>query len=280
MLALVGNYLNGDLRPMMVEPTYNDKISFSKRLKISVGFLFGYVRYARRGNIYYNPYTQTLMAGPLDLDKVFLFDFREMYRYRNLHREDQQMFGRPENDEYLRQEKILKEGLVLKNPTEVLDQLEVFTPILNLDVKENIKKLNNKLFLIREGYAQREIGGFIERLSCRKNYKGKVKNFFNQFKNIKPEKLEEFLTEHTFILQNADVFMTLFSDKNTEIMKEYSDLSVKATSKRPVFYVITKQPKASADQIKSDMVILAQSPFGYFWQILGVENTANQLSDV
>jgi hypothetical protein len=52
-------------------------------------------------------------------------------------------------------------------------------------------------------------------------------------------------------------------------MKKYTDNMEKLCKKKPVFYVIAEPDKFKKAYEKRDPILLVQSPFGFYWQILG-----------
>ena len=52
-------------------------------------------------------------------------------------------------------------------------------------------------------------------------------------------------------------------------MQEYKDKCIKLCNKTPIFYVIAKHEDFQKKNARRDPILLAQSPFGFFWQILG-----------
>jgi hypothetical protein len=52
-------------------------------------------------------------------------------------------------------------------------------------------------------------------------------------------------------------------------MKKYTNNMKKLCQKKPVFYVIAEPDKFKKAYEKRDPILLVQSPFGFYWQILG-----------
>ena len=66
-----------------------------------------------------------------------------------------------------------------------------------------------------------------------------------------------------------------------EAMKEYEGFCIELCNKKPVFYVVAQAKDFEKINKKRDPILLAQSPFGFFWQILGAYDEEMQyLSDL
>jgi hypothetical protein len=154
-------------------------------------------------------------------------------------------------------------------PIDVLEQLErVPTPwtLTNLDEKISILKYKEKL--ITQSYSRNEVTGLIERLQNRKKYM-KHKAFFDSFDNTTDEKIEVLLEKYDLVMKTSDLFIPEFPDDAIEVMRQYTKVMKKICKKKPVFYVIAEPDKFRKAYEKRDPILLVQSPFGFYWQILG-----------
>jgi len=52
-------------------------------------------------------------------------------------------------------------------------------------------------------------------------------------------------------------------------MKNYNKATDKLCGKQAVFYIIANKKDFEKTDKRRDPILLAQSPFGHFWQILG-----------
>ena len=52
-------------------------------------------------------------------------------------------------------------------------------------------------------------------------------------------------------------------------MAAYTEHTVSVCGKKPIFYVIAEPDKFRKAFEKRDPILLVQSPFGFYWQILG-----------
>jgi hypothetical protein len=155
------------------------------------------------------------------------------------------------------------------SPMTVLEELErkpdPFT-LQNLDEKLTI--LRDKATLVRQAYAEREVQGLIERLELRKKYV-EFATFFGRFDNTTDEQVTKFCEKHGFVLKSADMFIPAFPDEAVKVMKEYTAQTEKLCGKKPLFFVIATAESFADKTKRYDPILLVQSPFGFYWQILG-----------
>ena len=154
-------------------------------------------------------------------------------------------------------------------PKDVLAELETIpTPWTLSNLDDKIEVLKYKADLITQHYSKREVEGLIERLENRKKWH-KFKNFFNEFQNTTDEKIDKLLDKYDLVMNTSDLFVPEFPDDAIEVMKKYTDNMQKLCKKKPVFYVIAEPDKFKKVYEKRDPILLVQSPFGFYWQILG-----------
>lgn len=214
------------------------------------------------------------------LDEKFLFDFRNYQAGSMLHIPDNPgmvvasgavngistFVGASDGNEPEESKPIRK---IAVKPIDVLNELEtVPTPwdLSNLDDKIEILRL--KTDLITQYYAKREVEGLIERLQNRKKW-AEFRDFFESFKNTTDEKIENLLGKYDLVMKDSDLFIPEFPDDAIKIMKSYTEEMEKLCGKKPVFYVIAEPDKFRKAYEKRDPILLVQSPFGFYWQILG-----------
>jgi len=161
-------------------------------------------------------------------------------------------------------------GFVRLKPVDVLHELEMPpTPFLLIMLDEKISVLKDKASLIRQDYSKREVEALIERLENRKRY-SEFRPFFESFQSTTEEKISELLKNHTHLcMKTSDIFIPEFPDIAIKRMKEYEDNMQKLCGKKPVFYVIAEHDKFREAFKQRDPILLAQSPFGFFYSILG-----------
>lgn len=163
-----------------------------------------------------------------------------------------------------------KNGLKIKvKPIDVLNQLETIpTPFDLILLDEKIKILKQKEDLITQEYSKREVKALIERLENRKKYT-ELKDFFERFDNTNDEKIDALLNKYDLVMKTSDIFIPEFPDDAIKVMSEYTEVMKKLCGKKPVFYVIAEEDKFKKAFQRRDPILLVQSPFGFYWQILG-----------
>lgn len=154
-------------------------------------------------------------------------------------------------------------------PIDVLDQLEtVPTPWTLSNLEDKIEVLKYKRELIVQSYSRREVEALIERLENRKKW-DEFKGFFNEFQNTTDEKIAQLLDKYDLVMNTSDLFVPEFPDDAIAVMKAYTEQMDKLCGKKPVFYVIAEPDKFRKAYERRDPILLVQSPFGFYWQILG-----------
>lgn len=154
-------------------------------------------------------------------------------------------------------------------PIDVLDQLETIpTPWTLTNLEDKIAVLKIKEDLITQQYSKREVTALIERLENRKKWDAH-QSFFNSFQNTTDEKIENLLEKYDLVMNTSDLFVPEFPDDAIAVMKKYTDKMAKICKKKPVFYVIAEPDKFRKAYERRDPILLVQSPFGFYWQILG-----------
>lgn len=205
------------------------------------------------------------------LDERFLFDFKNYGSMYTGVRSNFVVSGvMPiSNEAGTEPEEIKTPAKIAIKPIDVLDQLEtVPTPWTLSNLQDKIDVLNYKKDLIVQNYAKREVVALIERLENRKKWEGH-KDFFNEFQNTTDEKIEQLLDKYDLVMQTSDLFVPEFPDDAIAVMKAYTEEMDKLCGKKPVFYVIAEPDKFRKVYEKRDPILLVQSPFGFYWQILG-----------
>ncbi len=157
-------------------------------------------------------------------------------------------------------------------PIDVLNELETIpTPFTLTLLEEKIEILKDKSKLINQHYAKREVDALIDRLENRKKYI-EHKSFFDRYQNTTDEKIDALLKKYELVMKTSDIFIPEFPDDAIRTMKEYDERSMTICGKRTVFYVIAEVQNFKKAYEKRDPILLAQSPFGFYWQILGAWN--------
>lgn len=157
-------------------------------------------------------------------------------------------------------------------PVDVQHELEkVPTPfdvtLNNLDGK--IETLKDKKSLLNQKYAKAQIKGLIKRLENRKQYNGDNAIFYSSFPNTTEEKIDLLLGKYKLVMKKSDLFIPSFPKEAIDIMKKYTSVTKKISGETPVYYVIAESKDFKKKEKKLDPILLVQSPFGFYFQILG-----------
>lgn len=148
---------------------------------------------------------------------------------------------------------------------------------LNTDpayVDKQISDFKDKLGLIKaEEYDMRngveEIASIILRMENRKKYP-EVSTFFEEYPYTTTAKINTVLKSNDYLkLGQVAQFVAELPTEAIETMKKYEEETVKLCAKKPVFYIVANKEDFKKTDKKRDPILLAQSPFGHFWQILG-----------
>lgn len=166
-------------------------------------------------------------------------------------------------------------------PKDVLGELEKVPTNFSLDaIEDKIAILKDKAELITQRYAKREVQALIQCLEHRKQYKKKMKGkrgkpnatfgqFFSQFDATNEQKVKALTDKYDLAMNDADLFIPEFPDVAVQTMKEYTAAVKELTGKEPRYYVIAQPSDFQKKVEKRDPILLSQSPFGFYYYILG-----------
>jgi hypothetical protein len=210
-----------------------------------------------------------ILNSDRELNDTFLFDFKNYQsRYTGATMNTFISVGGSDSDSSVDQISSTSQKIAVK-PKDVLEELETIpTPWTLSNLDDKIEVLKYKRELITQHYSKREVEGLIERLENRKRW-GKFKDFFDEFQNTTDEKIDILLEKYDLVMKTSDLFVPEFPDDAIAVMKKYTDNMQKLCKKKPVFYVIAEPDKFKKAYEKRDPILLVQSPFGFYWQILG-----------
>lgn len=148
---------------------------------------------------------------------------------------------------------------------------------LNVDPKyvdEQITSFKDKLGLIKaEEYDMRhgvnEIASVLLRLENRKKYKD-VAAFFDEFPYTTTTKIDKVLKDNGYLkIGQVAQFLADMPKEAVSAMNDYNKHTKQICSKQAVFYIVADKKDFQKTSSRRDPILLAQSPFGHFWQILG-----------
>lgn len=158
---------------------------------------------------------------------------------------------------------------IVATPLSVMGELEtVPTPFSNENLDEKIATLKDKSKLLNQRYAKAQIEGLCKRLENRKKYRDEVQ-FYTSFPNTTDEKIDKLLAKYKLEINTSDLFVPTFPKEAIDIMKKYTEVTKRISGEEPVYYVIAEHKDFVKKREKLDPILLAQSPFGFYWQILG-----------
>ncbi|MBK7362725.1 MAG: hypothetical protein IPJ01_10555 [Micavibrio sp.] len=163
-----------------------------------------------------------------------------------------------------------KEPKVQLKPIEVFGELErIPTPITLENLEEKIAMFKMKQGLIKSNhYCKKEVIDFQLRLENRRKYK-EYEGFFGKFDCTTSEKINKLVSKYELVLATSDLFIPTFPDEAIKAMNDYEENTMKLCGKKPIFYVIGEKKDFKKQFDRNDPILLAQSPFGTFWNILG-----------
>lgn len=221
------------------------------------------------------PVNSVVLSSSDGLDDTFLFDFKN---YQSGYRGsgngittffvDNAVSVSEDSDSNSKNADSKPKKIAVK-PIDVVNELETIPTPWNLsNLDEKIEILEYKRELITQHYSKREVEGMIERLENRKKW-DKFKKFFDGYQNTTDEKIDDLLEKYDLVMKTSDLFVPEFPDVAIQTMKAYTDNMMKLCKKKPVFYVIAEPDKFRKAYEKRDPILLVQSPFGFYWQILG-----------
>ncbi|MFI5142063.1 MAG: hypothetical protein ACHQII_06870 [Bacteroidia bacterium] len=158
---------------------------------------------------------------------------------------------------------------IVATPLSVMKELETVPTPFTLDgLDEKIATMKDKSKLLNQRYAKEQIDGLCKRLENRKKYRENVE-FYDGFPNTTDEKIDDLLAKYKLVIDTSDLFIPTFPKEAIDIMKKYTEVTLKVSGETPVYYVIAEEKDFKKKREKLDPILLAQSPFGFYWQILG-----------
>jgi hypothetical protein len=141
-------------------------------------------------------------------------------------------------------------------------------------VERQLNDFKTKLGLIKsEEYDMRhgvtEITSIVMRLENRKKY-ATVKNIFEEYPYTTTTKINEVIKNHDYLkLGQVAQFIADMPNEAVKAMKSYDEGVKTLCEKKAVFYIIADKKDFKKTDTRRDPILLAQSPFGHFWQIIG-----------
>lgn len=158
----------------------------------------------------------------------------------------------------------------------IAEQLDLIQTKLDFIGKEPKKKKNSRndqfIPMPEMGpvkFGRDELESIKLRLENRRKIES-VRDILNKYPHTSGQLIEKVISEHSHLRSElATKFVPDFPKAAIKAMKEYNDMCIKLCNKKAVFYVIANQSDFQVVNKRRDPILLAQSPFGHFWQILG-----------
>lgn len=145
------------------------------------------------------------------------------------------------------------------NPAYIDEQLEGF--------KDKLSLISAEEYDMRNGV--KEISSIVIRLENRKKYP-EFADFFSQYPYTTTTKIQELTKAHDYLkVGQVAQFIADLPKEATQVMKEYNKVCDKLCGKQAVFYIVADKKDFKGTNQRRDPILLAQSPFGHVWQILG-----------
>lgn len=135
------------------------------------------------------------------------------------------------------------------------------------DFKDKLGLIKAEEYDMRRGVE--EISSIITRLENRKKY-SEVESLFAEFPYTTSSRIDQLIADQSHLrLGQVAQFLADMPKEATDAMKTYNKATAQLCGKQAVFYIIANKKDFEKTNKRRDPILLAQSPFGHFWQILG-----------
>lgn len=178
------------------------------------------------------------------------------------------------NESKPRKEETIK---VSVKPIDVYNELEKIPTRWSLEgLDDKLGILRDKLSLIQNNAnSKREVSALIELLENRKKYYDKASDgqlfwqYFAQYDVTNDQKIQKLLGKYKLVMESADIFIPEFPGEAIFTMTEFSKKCKELCNKDPKYFVIATEDSFNKVYGRRDPILLAQSPFGFYYHILG-----------
>lgn len=209
-----------------------------------------------------------------DLDDNYLIDIRpDRFNYGGAIAIQGETVSLESNGESLIPKKTVRTAI---KPKDVLNELTKPPTKWSLEgIDDKIEILKQKEKIIQQRYAKQDVKALIQFLENRKKYDEIAKDgktfrvYFSQFDITDENKINDLTKKYTLRMDNADIFIPEFPTEAVKIMTEYTDKVEEFCGKKPRYYVIAQEKDFQKQQDRRDPILLSQSPFGFYYYILG-----------
>ena len=148
--------------------------------------------------------------------------------------------------------------------------------IINIDPKyiaAQVKTIKSKINVLKNprdyDRGMLELNSMLIRLKNRKKY-AEFESFFSTYPYTTTKKINEVLKANSHLkMGDVEGFVPDLPSDAIEAMESYIANCQKLCGAKPYFYMIANKADFQRSQERRDPILLAQSPFGHFWQVLG-----------
>ena len=170
---------------------------------------------------------------------------------------------------------------IITDPTYIREQIADAREKLDLLPDGAKKKANGNgqfegLLFGGQRFAAEELHSIIERMENRLHIgeAGKIGNnaqsMLDKYPHTSNALISDVLSKHSHLrCKDAGEFIPDFPKEAISAMSEYNKMCQEICGKNTNFYVIADKKDFGEVSKRRDPILLAQSPFGFFWQILG-----------
>jgi hypothetical protein len=171
---------------------------------------------------------------------------------------------------------------IAMKPVDVVEQLhKAPTNWAMQGLDDKIGILNDKISLTKNPQSQRELELLVVCMKNRKRYLDKIdkktksktaktfKDYYTGFDTTDQESVDKLLGKYKLVMNDSDIFVPEFPDEAIIIMKEFTKTTLALCNQKPNFFVIGEEKDFKKKYEKRDPILLAQSPFGLYFHILG-----------
>lgn len=118
-------------------------------------------------------------------------------------------------------------------------------------------------------FSRQELESMIERLHNRRSI-ASFKDVLDKYPHTTSQLVNKVITENRHLkAKEYSEFIPELPKDAVKAIKEYNEMCVKLCNKKTNFYIIAKKEDFARTPSRRDPILLAQSPFGFFWNILG-----------
>ncbi len=155
-------------------------------------------------------------------------------------------------------------------PVDVVNELKIQPTHFNLmNIDEKLKSLEYRKQFVQNRYASYDINHMIDALNNRKRYM-EFAPFFSLIDVTDRDKIDELLRKYPHLrMGQPDLFIGQLPEVATLAMQSYDEVCDKLNGKKPNYYIIARQEDFKQEARKKDPILIAQSPFGLYFYIIG-----------